>query len=517
MNLGDAILHNGQYYGTDPAILFEGRRITYGAFAGRVRQLAGAFGARGLAHQARIAVLAHNCPEYLEIYGAAAVGGFIGVGINYRLSAPEQAEVLNDCQPSVMVFEACFSHRVAELRSKISETVVYVCIGVGPSWAIQYDALLLDGSVAGVVRSSDDDMVYMSYTSGTTSRPKGVMLSNGGQLDAARALAAAQGVQQNDRMLIVMPFYHIGGLIELLAYFVYGATIVLHRTFEAQSILKSIESHRVSAAHFAPTMIQMMLEVQEEAPYDVSSLKTVCYASAPMSIALTRRATAVFGPVFMQIYAMTELAAGTALLKHHHVLEGPEKEVARLASAGKPLLGTELRIADSDGNPCAPGEVGEIWMRGKSVMQGYWNNPTASAAAMHGDWLRTGDVGRLDEDNFLFVVDRMKDMVISGGENIYSREVEEALLLHPDVREAAVIGVPDEKWGESVKAFIVLKAGSTTTESSLVDHCRTLIASYKKPQSVEFVDMLPRTPSTNKVDKKKLREPFWSTRGRNVA
>lgn len=355
------------------------------------------------------------------------------------------------------------------------------------------------------------------YTSGTTGVPKGVMLGNEGQFEQARTQALSHAAAQTDRMLIVMPFYHIGGPTELLSYLVAGATIVLHRTFDAATILQSIQALRVTSAHLAPTMITMMLEVQEKTPYDLSSLHTVCYASAPMSVALSIRARAVFGPIFMQIYGMTEAGLGTTLLKHQHILEGTPAQTKRLASAGQAYLGTDLKILADDGSECAASEVGEVCMRSISVMQGYWQKPEATADAVKSGYLHTGDMGYLDEENFLFIVDRKKDMIISGGENIYSREVEEALLMHAAVSEVAVIGAPDEKWGESVAAIVVLRPGKQATADELSEHCRTLIAAYKRPKIVQFVEIMPRIPSTNKIDKRALRAPFWAGQGRQVS
>ncbi len=517
MIIGDAIERNALCYPRHPAILFEGRAISFAAYAARVRRLINALAARGLGRQDRIAVLAQNCPEYLEIYGAAGLGGFMAAGVNYRLAAAEQAAILRDCEPSVFVFESQYAERAGELRSVLPSGTLLLCIGEAPAWSQSYEAVLASGpESAPGLRAREDDTVFLIYTSGTTGRAKGVMLGNEGQLEQARIQLAAHAGQQTDRMLIVMPFYHIGGPTELLTFFIAGATIVLHRSFDAREILESIQTHQVTSAHLAPTMIEMMLEVQEKTPYDVSSLHTVCYASAPMSVALSRRARAVFGPIFMQIYGMTENGAGTALLKHQHVLEGDAKQVARLASAGQPYLGSEMRIVRDDGGDCATGEVGEVWMRSRALMQGYWRNPKATEEAIGAGWMRTGDMGFFDEDHFLFVVDRKKDMIISGGENIYSREVEETLLLHPAVKDAAVIGVPDPKWGESVKAFVALKPGAQASEADLVEHCRSMIAGYKKPRSVEFLDALPRLSSTNKIDKKKLREPYWAHRDRQV-
>ncbi|MES2509283.1 MAG: AMP-binding protein [Pseudomonadota bacterium] len=519
MILGDVIERNDCCFPNHPVLLFEGRVITHGGFASRVRRLINALVAMGCKRQDRIAVLSRNCPEFLEVYGAAALGGFIGVGVNYRLSAPEQADILLDAAPEVLMYEPEYASRVEELRKLMPPSVRYVCFGPATSWSLAYEDVMSgadDGAPS--IRAEADDTLFLIYTSGTTGKPKGVMLGNGGQLEQARAQAISHCAAQTDRMLIVMPFYHIGGPTELLTYLVTGSTIVLHRTFDAHAILQSMQDHGVTSAHLAPTMIQMVLELQEKTPYDLSKLHTIVYASAPMSVALSRRARAAFGPIFMQIYGMSELGLGSVLLKHQHILDGTPAEVKRLASAGQPYLGTDMKITGKDGKECAVGETGDLLMRSSALMQGYWNRPEQTREAMPADgFLRTGDMGYFDEDGFLFIVDRKKDMVVSGGENIYSREVEEVLLQHPAIAEAAVIGVPDPKWGESVMAFVVLRSGMTVTEEEAVEHCKKSLASYKKPKFFKAIEVMPRVVSTNKIDKRALRAPFWAGSDRQVS
>jgi len=517
MILGDVIERNARCYRDHSAFVFEGRSISHGKFAGRVRRLCNALAGLGLERGSRIAILAQNCPEYLELYAAAGTCGFIAVGLNYRLASADQAAILRDCEPDLLVYESEYAERVAELRAALPGHARMLRLGPGPEADSYEHAVAGAGTGEPPWRARDDDTLFLIYTSGTTGVPKGVMLGNGGQVEQARMLALAHGARQDDRMLIVMPAYHIGGPTELLSYLICGATIVLHRKFDPREILASIEMHRVTAAHFAPVMIQAMIDVQAATPFDVSSLQMVCYASAPMSVALSRLARATFGPIFMQVYGMTEHGPGTALLKHQHLPDGSEPEAARMASAGQPILGVDIRIVDEGGSVLPDGQIGEIHMRSAAIMQGYWRKPQETAAALQDGWMKTGDLGYFDEGGYLFIVDRKKDMIISGGENIYSREVEEALLLHPAVKEAAVIGVPDEKWGEAVKAFVALKPGARADEAALVGHCRSLIASYKKPRSIEFMDALPRLPSTNKIDKKALRAPYRRKGARQVA
>ncbi|WP_017776265.1 AMP-binding protein [Paraburkholderia kururiensis] len=516
MNLGQLIERNARLFGAQPAIVFEGRATTHREFRDRVVRLINALVALGAKHQDRIAILSQNRTEYLECYGAAELGGFVAVGVNYRLSAAEQLAVLGDCQPAVLVFEAQYRERVEAFRGMLPD-VRFVCLDDAPAWAQAYGDLLAGADAhAPATRATDDDIVYLMYTSGSTGKPKGVMLSNGGQYLQAAKLALAHASQTDDRMEVVMPLYHIGGLTEQHAYALVGAATYLHRAFDPLAVLMSIREHQSTAAHLAPIMIHRMLDAMETTSHDVASLRTVVYASAPMSVSLLRRAIDRFGAVFTQVYGMTEVTI-SSLLACQHDPYGGGLAAQRLASGGQPCHGVEVRIVDGDGKDAAPGEIGEICIRSDAMFKGYWNAPEATRCAFSGDWFHTGDVGYLDDDAFVFIVDRKKDMIVSGGENIYSREVEEAIMRHPQVAEAAVVGVPDDVWGECVKAFVVCRANQTLTEADILAHCRTLIASYKKPRSVEFVAALPRKPSTDKVDKMALREAYWRGQARLVS
>ncbi len=505
MILGRYVERNARCFPQHPAIVFEGRMLTHLEFAKRVRRLANALAARGIGPGERIAVLSQNCPEYLEAYGAADTAGYIVCGVNYRLALPEQVEILSDCEPAVLFYDPQYAERVSKLK-----TPRMLCV----AWGGEYEALLASGSEKEpAYRPKPEDTCYLVYTSGTTGRPKGVMHSHRGMVEMTRAISAAHSAQQCDRMLIVMPFYHIGGRIEQLTYHWAGATILLHRAFEPAAVLKNLQN--ATSAHLAPVMIQAMLD-QGVKGYDFSSLHTVCYASSPMSVALLKRAIGEFGNIFMQVYGMTEHGLGSILHKHQHKLGGDDTDLKRLASAGQPFPEVDARVVRPDGTDCEVGEIGEVWLRSDTVMQGYWRNPEGTKGVIVDGWFKTGDVGYYDHEQYLFIADRKKDMICSGGENIYSREVEEALAAHPAVAEVAVIGVPDEKWGESVKAFVALKPEARASEADLIEHCRSLIASYKKPRSVEFMKALPRTNSTNKIDKKALREPYWAGRDRRV-
>jgi acyl-CoA synthetase (AMP-forming)/AMP-acid ligase II len=515
--LGDVIERNARYFPGKTAVIFEERRVTFSEFAARVRRFANALAARGLQRQARFAVLAQNCLEYFEAVGAAERAAFIAVTLNWRLSPQELGQILDDCTPTVLIFEAQFSAQVESLRRQGSSIERFIIIGPATDWAESYeDALAAALDAPPGLRPEPDDGVYLIYTSGTTGKPKGVLLSHRAILSAAIGISWEQGVRPSDRMLIVMPLFHIGAKINQLANMVLGTTIVLHRAFDPAAVLRCIEEEDITCAHLAPIMVRGLLDDPGLGRWRKDSLRSIQYASAPMSVALLQEAMAAFGPIFTQVYGMTECVVGTILHAHEHRPDGDAAQARRLASAGQPFFDHAIRVVRPDGSDCAPDEIGDILIRGPSLMTGYWNNSAATVEALREGWMHTGDVGFFDSEAFLFIVDRKKDMIVSGGENIYSREVEEALLAHPAVLQAAVIGVPDRRWGESIKACIVLRPACAAGEDELIQHCRNLIASYKKPRSIDFLDALPRL-FNGKIDKKQLRARYWQDQGRQVS
>jgi acyl-CoA synthetase (AMP-forming)/AMP-acid ligase II len=462
-------------------------------------------------------VLAPNCPEYLEIFGACESAGLIVVNMNWRLSANELIEICRDCEPAALIFHEQFKDLAGAILDAVTMFRCLLAIGAVHHGADGYETFSAAFPAAPPeIPIAASDIAYLIYTSGTTGRPKGVMLSHAAIVESARCLSHEGGACATDIMLIVMPLFHIGGRIEHLAFSILGATTVLHASFDPAAILRSIETEQVTSAHLAPIMVQRLLEHPALPTTDTSRMRRIHYASAPMPVPTLRRAIAAFGPILTQIYGMTECIVASLLTPAQHVLEGVDLETKRLASAGQAFLGCSIRVVRPDGGEAATGEIGEILVRGPGIMSGYWNNTSATMMTLRDGWMHTGDLGYLDADDFIFVVDRKKDMIISGGENIYSWEVEEALRAHPAVAEAAVIGVPDAEWGESVKAFVVRRVGADGSADELIHHCRSLIASYKKPRSVEFVDALPRL-FNGKIDKKALRAPFWAGEGRHVS
>jgi acyl-CoA synthetase (AMP-forming)/AMP-acid ligase II len=514
LTCGDLIKRGRALYGQQTALIFEDRRFTFAEQASRMARLANALLAKGLRKQDRVAVLARNCSEYIECFGAGELAGFVIINLNSRLAQPELAAICRDCQPSVLIYAAEFATQANAIASQVSS--IRLRIGFGGEEAA-YESLIAAASAEiPTVQPDPGDTAYIMYTSGTTGGSKGVMISHAAMAEATRMLSCESGILPTDKALIVMPLFHLGGKIEQMNFSLMGAAVILKTAFEPEDILATIEKEKVTAAHFAPLMVQRMVDVLDTKPYDVSSLRCIHYASAPMPVPALRRAIAKMGPIFVQVYGMTECLFGTILKAHHHLVDGTEAERRRLASAGQPALGNEVKIVHDDGSACETGEIGEIIFRSPTTMTGYWNKSTLTADVLRDGWFHTQDLGFVDDAGFVFVVDRKKDMIISGGENIYSWEVEEALRAHPEVAEVAVIAVPDKVWGESVKACVQLRAGSATTEDALIEHTRTLIASYKKPRSIDFVESLPRL-FNGKIDKKALRAPYWQNQDRQVS
>jgi acyl-CoA synthetase (AMP-forming)/AMP-acid ligase II len=509
--LGSLTLRNLRQRPQAPAIIYEGRTITHREFAERAFRLANALTRLGVRRGDRVAILAQNCPEYMEVYAAGELGGWTTVTINYRLAAPEITYILGDSRPKVLIIEAQFGNRLD--RSASLEHIVTFG-GAGPDLA--YEELLASAPATPPETAvQPDDVAFIIYTSGTTGRPKGVMLTHRGQMRSALISAFDALVRPTDRIAITMPYYHIGAKNTWLSHSLYGCPVILHKAFRPDAFVASLRDHAATVTLLAPTMIGDLLDFGCDRNM-LPTLQKLLYSAAPMTEQLLRRGMAAFGPIFAQVYGMTESGGpGCTLHAHQHILDGPPEVVRRLRSAGQPMTGCDVRIARPDGSTCETGEPGEIVIRSEALMAGYWNNHAATFESLRDGWLHTGDLGEADSEDFIFVVDRVKDMIVSGGENIYSREVENALMSHPAIADAAVVGAPDERWGETVMAFVVKRAGHDVSADEVIAHCRERIASYKRPRAVKFIDALPKLPN-GKVEKYKLRAPLWAARDRAV-
>jgi acyl-CoA synthetase (AMP-forming)/AMP-acid ligase II len=498
---------NARYNGDRLATVIGERRTPFKVLFDRATRLADALARFGLRKHDRIAMLAMNRHEWFEVYGACHLSAFIVATVNFRLAPPEVAYILRDCSPRVLIFEEQYAPMIGTLRAELPGIEQYVCIGAKPDWAHDYDTLLESGSSEPIgVTPGPNDYATLIYTSGTTGRPKGVLKTQMQNMVGYQRNVVVMAMQAHDRILLQMPLFHVGATSLAFGAFCAGASVVLHRQFDPVQTLQTLQGERITMGHMAPTMLQSVLDLPEIDHYDLSSLRIVNCAAAAMPVTLLRRAVAKFGRIFLNSYGATE-SSGSILYPHQHHLEGTEAELRRLGSVGEPFPDSELRIVDDYGKDLPAWAPGEIIMRTKGTMAGYWNNHAATLDAIREGWYYSGDIGYFDDHGFLYLVDRKKDMIISGGENIYCREVEEALLEHGTLTDVAVIGVPDVQWGEAVKAVAIRKPGATVTAEDLITFCATRIARYKRPKSVDFVDALPRLPS-GKVSKVALRNSY---------
>ena len=509
--LGDILRNNAYKFPNEIAYVFGDRRISFGDHQTRAAKLSSGLYKLGLRRQDRVSILAQNSMEYMETYGACALTGFIAATVNFRLAPPEMAYILADASPRILVFEAQYAATIEQIKPGLSSIETYICVGgPKPDWALDYEAVLASGAAEGAPdRPLPDEIMHLIYTSGTTGRPKGVMRSHRGDIAIAQLMATELGLIVSDRLQLIMPMFHVGARFLQLGAHLRGATVVLHRDFNPPEIVATMVSEKITMTHMAPTMVQAVLAVPGIDTADLSALHTLCYSAAPMPVPLLRRGLDLLGPVFLQLYGMTE-GGGTTLHKRQHLPDGSPDDIKRLGSIGQAAPNVDVKIVDDEGRELPTGEPGEILTRTASHMVGYWNNSAATIAALRGGWYHTGDLGYLDPEGFLYLVDRKKDMIISGGENIYSREVEEALATHKAVHDVAVIGVKDDYWGETVRAIAVRVPGQAVSENELIEHCRSQIASYKKPKSIVFVDDLPRLPS-GKINKVILRQLYGAT------
>lgn len=498
-----------------PASIFEGQEMSWRAMLDRAARLAGGLLSLGLEPGDRVAVLSANSADYMALYLAVPWAGGVLAPLNYRWSVAENAFALDDCTPRILFVGNEFADANAEMLAARADRLTIVALrDCRPGWTAL--ATLLASEPAEVIPRSGGDVLTIYYTGGTTGRSKGVMISHAGLVGNCAAMRDVGLCPDGARMLIVAPLFHLAAGAALSMTMLAGGTAVIAAAFDPARTLDLIADRDVTDALLVPTMIQLLIAAPEFAPAKLSTLQRIMYGASPMPEATIDGIIAAAPHVdFYQAYGMTETSCTATILRpeFHH---GAHRDAGRHRGAGLPLASTEIAIAGPAGELQPVGEVGEILVRGPGVMLGYWNQPGMTAAAVRDGWMHTGDGGRLDETGMLYVVDRIKDMVVSGGENIYSAEVESAISLHPAVAQVAVIGVPDTHWGERVHAVIVCRPGDDVSNESIVAHCRPLIAGYKIPRSMEFRDALPLS-AAGKVLKAELRTPFWEGHARNVA
>lgn len=510
-------LHKGKRENPNgEAVIFGERRWTFSQLHDRVAALAGVLRDLGVGEGDRVGILGLNSDRYLELVFAAMWAGGVFNTVNIRWNAREIAYSLDDCETRLLAVDDEFAPLVDEIRahSRSLQTVLFIGDGECPKGAVDYRQCMAAARPIEDVRRAGDDLAGILYTGGTTGSPKGVMLSHTNLYSCSFGAILPDG--RHDRIvgLHSAPFFHVAGIGLILQLALRQGTHVVLPRFEELAVLEAVQREKVVETFLVPTMIRAVLNHPRFHEFDLSSLRSLLYGASPIDSTLLALAMEKLpGAEFMQLYGMTELSPVVAIL--HPWCHTDPAFKGKLSSAGLPAHMAEIHVVDEDDREVPNGTVGEIVVRGPMVMRGYWNKAEQTAEILRHGWMHTGDAGYLDDDGFVFLVDRIKDMVVTGGENVYSVEVEDALLRLPAVAQCAVIGVPDEKWGERVHAVIVLKPGASLDEATVAAHCRTLIAGYKCPRSLEFRDELPLS-GAGKILKYKLKEEHWAGHGRRI-
>ncbi len=507
------ILRRGvEQFSDSEAVRYGEQSWTWRRLDERVRRGAAAQRAAGLSPGDRVAFLDKNHPACVETTLACALAGTANAVVNFRLAAEEISYVINDAAARVLFVGPEFLPIVEQVRGQLPTVERIVVVG-GPDDG--YESWLDTEPLTEDRRPGPDDCFLQLYTSGTTGFPKGAMLTHHGMLAHSAAVTGDTQLTGESVAMVAMPLFHVGGSSWALVALSAGARIVVVRDPVPEQLLDVLERERITHTFFVPALMSFLVAVPDVRERDYSALQCLCYGASPMPLPLLRSCLDVFPTDFYQVYGMTEAAGVVTML-------GPEdhRDPARehlLISAGTPISGVEIEIRDPGTEDRLPtGQAGEVWVRTEQLMTGYWGKPEETAQALApGGWLRSGDAGHLDEDGYLYVTDRVKDMIISGGENIYPAEIERVLAEHPAVADLAVIGVPDDRWGEVPLAIVVAATGSEVDEAELLSYCRQRLASFKCPRSVSVIEALPRNP-TGKILKKDLRAPYWEGRDRRL-
>ncbi|MDF1822159.1 MAG: long-chain-fatty-acid--CoA ligase [Alcanivoracaceae bacterium] len=508
MHISQTLRRAVQLNGHGIATVFANRRQSWFSFQDRVARLATGLTELGIEPGDRVAILALNSDRYLEYFYAVPWAGAAVNPVNIRLAPPEIAYTLNDSGSRVLFVDDAFAAMLPALRPilKSVEHVVFTGDGARPDGCVDYESLITQSSRMADADSGGDDLAGLFYTGGTTGRSKGVMLSHDNLVFNALNVVAEMGYDRDTVYMHAGPMFHLADMASTFAVTLAAGTHGIVPRFDVDTVLAFIQQEKVTNTLLVPTMINLLASSGRIGEYDVSSMKRMLYGASPMPEAVLHSAMEQMPSVsFAQGYGQTEASPIITSLGPEHHVPGGEK----LRSAGRAAIGVEVMVLDKDDQEVARGTVGEICARGPNVMLGYWGMESATVETLRNGWLHTGDLGYMDEDGFVFIVDRAKDMVISGGENIFSVEVEGAIYSHPAVQECAVIGIPDERWGEAVHALVVLRDGVSASETDIIAHCREKIAGYKVPRRVEFLsDPLP-VSGAGKILKNELRAPYW--------
>lgn len=506
----DIIYRNALLYPDKEAFIYGNERVTHAQYNALVNKVIHALYKMGVPKGKTVGLLSWNCLQAAEIYGACMKGGFIVSPFNTRLTANELEYIINYSETDTIFVGPELVDTINELRPRLRGVRNYISLEGTADNMISFQQLLdtyPDNEPD--ITAEEDDLVTIIYTSGTTGVPRGSLYSQSCLIDDARTFALNIDVKQEDKFLQITPQFHIAGNTFFRTFLYVGACNIIHRTFNPAETLKAIQEEKATHMNIVPTQLVAMLNVPGFEQYDLSSMRLIWYGSSPMPVEVLKRGFQAFGSIFGQGYGQSE--SGPAIThmpkEDHEVINIPGADQKHLASAGKPDPGVHVRIVDEHDQDCAPGVVGEIIVKSKHIMVGYWNKPEDTRNTIIDGWLHTGDMGYYDERGYIYIADRKKDMIISGGENVFPREVEEVLYQHPGVLEAAVIGIPDDYWVEKVHAIIATRKDVTVTAEEIIEFCRQRLAGYKIPKSIEFTAELPKN-AAGKIAKKELRVKY---------
>ncbi len=506
MTVGDLLLQSAERFPDKEALIYQETRLNYAKLLERVDRLSNGLHSLGLRPGDRMGLYLYNSHQAYEALLAGARAGLVFVPLNFMLSGRELATIARHAGVRAVVSEPDLFPTLAPQLAALPAVEHVIGLGEVQGASVEYEDLLQNAPARPPAISVDAGELFgLMYTSGTTGLPKGVMLSHGNIATHAAHMVRDYRIGEGSRGLIALPYFVGASLNGIgLPCFSQGSTVVILRRFAPAEFLQAIARERITHVQVVPTLLVRLLESDALGRCDTSSLEIFGYGSAPMPVDRLRQALEIFGPCFAQMYGLTETCAmATCLRPEEHLLDEPES--VRLGSCGRPVEGVEVRIVDQTGIPVATGEVGEAVIRGPTVMRGYWEMPELTAATVKQGWFHSGDLAYRDEEGYIFLTDRKKDMIITGGFNVYPKEVEEVLYTHPSVFECAVIGVPDADWGEAVRAIVAPRPGARVTEEELLGFCREHLSAFKRPKSVGFVEEIPRNPS-GKVLKRVLRE-----------
>ena len=499
MNIGGFLTRRAQLSPESEALVLGDTRLTYDQMNRRCNRFVHAMETLGIGYGDRVAILALNEPEYFDLYFGLGKIGAIMVPLNHRLAGPEIEYIINDCQARVLIFTEDFVSVVDSVRENIACEHLIGIMEDPPAYAKSYTSLTKEAAEQEPeIVCGDEDTLTILYTSGTTGRPKGAELTHNGYFGTSVTLKSTFG-EIGDVLLMPLPLFHIGALAPVPMCVHFGMKMVFQQAFEPNNFLELLEREKITWFGSVPQILMFLRQIPGYDKYDWGSVKMALVYAAPVPVTLIK-AYAEAGIEVRQLYGLTE-CTGPAT-----VIDG-QNAIKKAGSCGLPFFHNEMRLVDMEGNDVAPGELGEVLIGGTNLMKRYWNRADATAETIKDGWLYTGDIGKMDADGFLYIMDRKKDLIISGGENIYPAEIEDILLGHSKIADVGVIGFPDENWGESIKAIVALKPDENLTEAELIDWCQGKIGRFKIPKKVVFTDQIPRTP-TGKILKRVLRDQF---------